>query len=1299
MRIKPLIPCSSLWVLYCSISLVSLSLGSEFITVKKQGDGGILEWTATGRLESALSVEGPWVEHITASSPFSVMPDTASTFFRLRLRPAPAFIRGYIAAAPGKRDAEVPVDPTADVFIPGLTVHLLNASSGEPSVSVTTDLSGRFTIPVREGRYRVCWKGLGFSEGCSELSFSIGNENVNIGTVRIGLAPKNGSTVVYGRVKLGDGTIPRTLEPLANINSFATVELQDQLGLPLQTAYVNNFGEYLLPNVPAADSIQLVAKVEGARAEQAIFPEANLIGSPAHQIDLSFENRAPKITSFVIRNSAGVSVKDSTPGSTLTVKAEAADQDGDAIKYKWYVSPGSGTLSDTVTPETTWKLPSTPGVYTVTSFVFDDKGGYAKKEMQLRADLQGTIFSGTIQCTDGTTGAGARVEVNGQLTIAGAEGVFYLGVNPANRYVFNIRKPGYALLSQIYDSSVVAGHWTLTRAFSTTVDPTQPIQLTESRDERNCPGPLSLRLDWKNYRRLIQPQWQDGSNNVVQPFGKLEVPLPGEEAEANQQFRFCGPGLRLEIPPNSLVDQGGAAPVGNVTVQLSTVDLNSPMQMPGDYTVALPGGDTRVMQSYGAGTVEITSGNRRFNLRPGAKAKLSIPIDPDQLATGAALPATIPILFYDEREGVWREDGTAALAGGFYEAEVTHFSAINADLVKVNQSCVRILSPTLPASYNLEFIIPQTGGAAPVRRTELINNAPPHRHVIYNLPSNVNIVLVPIRVDNNIPIGTFVVNTGGAQNPTNPNRPADPYTACATEVTFTELAIPVPSSQFLQGLFTFEASNLTELTASGAAGTATALNLGQATTNYYNQIDPRGKRRTLADFKTVNGFGTPSEIRVVFANSGDLGFGRDMHGAKSGDNVAAYVSNYGIADGNTGNDLQEAIDATQLSSPAPGPFATVAMEYSPIESPPGNPVEFDDAEKVVKFYVYNSAGTELLPAANLDGAGARPIPQLCMVCHGGKYPGGTTTGVPTFNSRADVKLGSHFVPFDLHFFTFAPAMSKASQQAAFKLFNQDIVQHEVKALNPGANPNPNPVIEQVINEMYSAPGDQNENFIVSGWNAQPDERIMYRDVLARSCRICHSSYSFPNSRFDTAAGFITKLGSAGLLVCEDAVMPHSKVTHNLFWTSVNPHQPGIFQTFGDTHSGWPPGSIACGAFTVGGTTPQTFYELNIETIFTQQRNGTSGLTTRCITCHVGSSPAAGLNLTAGSSYGNLVNVVSTLNAPMRRVTPNNTAQSWLYIMINPNPPGTTQMPLGSSKLSGTDISTIQSWINAGATAN
>ena len=1246
--------------------------------------------------------------------------------------PTKVLIRGYIAVQPfSKLDqlAAVAIKPGRDVYLPNVQVFARNAATNATIGPALTDLSGRFTLPVTgPARYEICWKARGFPDGCDKTLASVSNRMINLGAVRIDPPPRNPDTVsVFGKVHFKDGSRTRFLEPLANINAFARVELTDGTGKRLDEVYVNNFDEYFLPRVPVNDEILLHAVIDKGVGEQRILhrlPGPNALAkAPVHSIDLVIANTPPRLDPLVPLDGAGRRVQVAKPGSTVTLEAHADDPDGDPLRYTWLPADGAGALSALAGQKVTWTLPNLPGLYSVTVFVDDGKGGYKGSSLSLRTDDLGVPFSGRVVDTGGAVVPGATIDVNGQLSVASAQGIFALRVKEAARYVMNIRKPGFGLNSNIYDNGVTGGRWTLARASVSTVDPTKPINVTQKRTPRDCPGPASSRLNYKDHPKLAIPQYQDGKGNVVAAFGDQKLPvlnplgaqLRTTAAAPAAAAAGCGPGIGVQIPANALVDERGRAPAGTVQVALSTIDLLSPEQMPGDFTVQEPANQTKVMQSYGAGSIEITAGGHRYNLKPGAHAHVTIPVDRSQIAAGGPIPPSIPLLFYDERNGVWRQEGNMTLAAKSYVADVPHFSSINADTLKTDQACVRVLSPTLPANYNLEVWIPQPGGAAPKVKNQPFDNAPPSEHVIYNLPLNTNIVLVPIRQNDNTPIGTFIVNTGQAQNPTTPNHPAGPpYVACATQVTLSEQALPDEpiSGEFLQGLSSFEATNLNELDPADPAQNAFKQALDQTTVNYYTQVDPPivngtpgGRRATFGGFKSVNSFGGAGELHGVYANSGDLGFGRDMHcisktASDMQTDYACYVTNYGNI---LTPDLQDSIDANNNTNPV----ATVAMEYSRIEDPGVDPPVFSDPTRVVKFFVYNGnvAGSTLVNAADLDSGlnlRKRPVPQLCMVCHGGEYPNppagpGPVPGhlpAPGFNSRDDVKLGANFLPFDLHYYTFAGGSpDKTAQQQAFKDMNQQIVAHA-----PGTA-----AITEVIADMYGAPPTENETFAITGWQnapSQPLKEQVYKDVVARACRTCHIANATPTLNFTTAQQMIDRLGQVEQRVCVQHVMPHAKVTYDIFWgVPLTPPPPApeaskiaALQVFGDTFktvtNGWQ-GNL-CGAFTAGGTTPLTFFQANVQPIFN----------TNCTGCHIGGSPPANLNLDASHAIAATVDVAaSELNA-MFRVTPNNTGQSYLFHKLQGNQAGVggsgQQMPAGAPPLGAADMNTIQSWINSGA---
>ena len=95
--------------------------------------------------------------------------------------------------------------------------------------------------------------------------------------------------------------------------------------------------------------------------------------------------------------------------------------------------------------------------------------------------------------------------------------------------------------------------------------------------------------------------------------------------------------------------------------------------------------------------------------------------------------------------------------------------------------------------------------------------------------------------------------------------------------------------------------------------------------------------------------------------------------------------------------------------------------------------------------------------------------------------------------------------------------------------------------------------------------------------------------------------------------------------------------------------------------------------------------------------------TTCATqfCHDASTKSGNLDLEAGVSYGQLVDVVpdnaNARNAGLLRVDPGNAANSFLLVKVQGPPPGQGgRMPLGQPKLSDAQIALINQWIAAGA---
>lgn len=136
------------------------------------------------------------------------------------------------------------------------------------------------------------------------------------------------------------------------------------------------------------------------------------------------------------------------------------------------------------------------------------------------------------------------------------------------------------------------------------------------------------------------------------------------------------------LPPAGLMPKTGGPASSTVNVSLTpinpAIDTNL---MPGDFNGVSAGGGSPVpIESFGAVLIDIRdNAGTRYNLAPGKISTIRIPLG----TKSSAPPATIPLFFFDETTGLWREEGTATLAGTppnqYYEGTVTHFSAWNAD--------------------------------------------------------------------------------------------------------------------------------------------------------------------------------------------------------------------------------------------------------------------------------------------------------------------------------------------------------------------------------------------------------------------------------------------------------------------------------------------------------------------------------------------------------------------------------------------------------------------------------------------
>ena len=139
----------------------------------------------------------------------------------------------------------------------------------------------------------------------------------------------------------------------------------------------------------------------------------------------------------------------------------------------------------------------------------------------------------------------------------------------------------------------------------------------------------------------------------------------------------------VELGANAFVLPDGTVYSGDVDAEITIVDPTSdPSVMPGGYEAVGADGTEGLMESWGAITANFESeSGENLQLGQGQIATIRIPLAQGRAA--ATSPATIPLFYYDDQEGVWREEGAATLVTengiSFYQGTVEHFTTWNAD--------------------------------------------------------------------------------------------------------------------------------------------------------------------------------------------------------------------------------------------------------------------------------------------------------------------------------------------------------------------------------------------------------------------------------------------------------------------------------------------------------------------------------------------------------------------------------------------------------------------------------------------
>jgi hypothetical protein len=131
----------------------------------------------------------------------------------------------------------------------------------------------------------------------------------------------------------------------------------------------------------------------------------------------------------------------------------------------------------------------------------------------------------------------------------------------------------------------------------------------------------------------------------------------------------------------NFIKEDGSAYSGSVDVimhHLDPADGDMPMQMPGMLYAQNEDGAERMLQTLGMLAVELRGNNGEdLNLAEGSTSEIKIPVDASLMGIA---PSTIPLWYFDEVNGYWKEEGQATLQGNMYVGIVAHFSFWNCDI-------------------------------------------------------------------------------------------------------------------------------------------------------------------------------------------------------------------------------------------------------------------------------------------------------------------------------------------------------------------------------------------------------------------------------------------------------------------------------------------------------------------------------------------------------------------------------------------------------------------------------------------
>lgn len=380
---------------------------------------------------------------------------------------------------------------------------------------------------------------------------------------------------------------------------------------------------------------------------------------------------------------------------------------------------------------------------------------------------------------------------------------------------------------------------------------------------------------------------------------------------------------------------------------------------------------------------------------------------------------------------------------------------------------------------------------------------------------------------------------------------------------------------------------------------------------YYAAIDPGNTRDTLQKWIDANGFGQPCpqaipdcEVHVIFRDTKDLGYGRDMTLRQNEDGSAAiYVRNY-VVDALPGQVYTSLNLDAALSQNPRWHFGSNAIEFSTYPYGPGEPREaegpFDtatgEAPMFTKYYSFvprervEGAVQDRALRVDLDNRGEKSMPGPCITCHGGTArplltDGGFAPVIPgavpgdTFAHLQAIEVCTLGYPEGEGCDYITPDYQTSLRQINQVVLNSyRIVAEQYQGIQgywdggyaaqllKGWYCNPDDMAScnaDDPNDYTLLNNDFNDGYIPDGW--QPDNAdamppagadSLFLEVISPHCVVCHSKRGTDKSPSYSFSGYTSFIDDFAprieQLVFERGEMPAGLLNFDRFWDDSGP---------------------------------------------------------------------------------------------------------------------------------------------------